>query len=150
VFETDHYDTVLFSVQLAELETSRYDPDENCFIAEDATNGNKITLCSLLTVTGISLKANINNWIQAISFFQDKCQTKLNPIDDPVLPIKAKALSDEEAEAARNAKQQGPSPAKVEKVMDNVASMAIDAMTKEIKFETLAEKEELDRQRLED
>jgi len=74
----------------------------------------------------------------------------LNPIEDPVIPIKAKELSEEEAEAARAAKQSGPSPAKIEKVMDNVASMAIDAMTKEIKFETLAEKEELERQRMED
>jgi len=69
VFETDHYDTVLYSVQLANLETLRYEEDENCFVAQDETSGNKITLCSLLTTTGISLKANINNWIQSIAFF---------------------------------------------------------------------------------
>jgi hypothetical protein len=34
--------------------------------------------------------------------------------------------------------------------MGSVTNMAVDAMAKEIKFESLAEKEEIDREKLED
>jgi hypothetical protein len=34
--------------------------------------------------------------------------------------------------------------------MSSVTSMAVDAMSKEIKFESLAEKEEVDREKMED
>jgi len=45
------------------LSVGQYPDDENCFVASDARVGVKITLCSLLTLTGISLKANRDSWV---------------------------------------------------------------------------------------
>jgi len=62
---------------LEDVEIEEYDPDPNCFTVNDESSDNKVTLCSLLTMTGISLKANRDNWVDSIEFFQEKCNEDL-------------------------------------------------------------------------
>jgi len=52
------------------IEIQSYPDDENCFVAIDGRVGKSITLCSLLTLTGISLKANRDLWVKDIGFFK--------------------------------------------------------------------------------
>jgi len=59
----------LWSAPLADVETKDVSDDENCFLSVDASSGTSIELCSLLTLTGISLKTNRDNWVQSIHFF---------------------------------------------------------------------------------
>jgi len=72
----------------------------NCFIAKNIATGGHVTLCSLLTLTGISLKQNRDHWVQSIGFFKDKCHEELPTINDPVIAIKAAEL-EAEVESAR-------------------------------------------------
>jgi hypothetical protein len=54
----------MFSVVLADLEISRYEPDaDDCFTVTNTANGKSVSLCSLLTLTGISLKENRDHWV---------------------------------------------------------------------------------------
>jgi len=54
---------------LADLEIEDFSDDENCLTVVDPGSNNRVTLCSLLTLTGISLKTNRDNWVQSIEFF---------------------------------------------------------------------------------
>jgi len=58
-----------------------YEEDENCFRASDSRAGKSIALCSLLTLTGVSLKANRDEWIKEIGFFKDNCHEELVKVD---------------------------------------------------------------------
>jgi len=77
VFQTDSYDDVLFSTSLESIGVQAYDQDENCFTAFDGRVGKSITLCSLETLTGISLKENRNEWVKEIGFFKEDCHKDL-------------------------------------------------------------------------
>jgi len=67
----------LYSAPLPDVEIEDFADDENCLTVVDGSSGNQITICSLLTLTGISLKTNRDNWAQSIEFFQDKCNSQL-------------------------------------------------------------------------
>jgi hypothetical protein len=69
VFQSANYDTVLFSSPLSAIGVGPYGDDDACFVAMDSRVNVGITLCSLLTLQGISLKANRDEWVREIGFF---------------------------------------------------------------------------------
>lgn len=64
VFQNVHFDTVVFSTELDDLELTAYPEDESCFVATAVERSEKIKLCSLGTIMGISPKANRDEWVE--------------------------------------------------------------------------------------
>jgi len=110
------------------------------------------------TLTGISLKENRNEWVREIGFFKEDCHKDLRSyeagsfpgIDSSIANLKKGSALAEEEEAKSSASAAnapaGPNP----EAIGAISQMAIDAMSKEAKYESLAEKEELDREILEE
>jgi len=134
-----------------------YEKDENCFTAYDGRVGKGITLCSLETLQGISLKENRNEWVKQIGFFKEDCHKDLTAYDagffkgdTSIADIKRAAVAAEEDEARTSATASNAPAGPSNNALGAVSNMAIDAMSKEAKYEALAEKEELDREILEE
>jgi len=138
----------LFSTHLETIGIKSYDKDENCFTTFDTRVGKGITLCSLETLTGITLKDNRNEWVKQIGFFKEHCSDNLKIVDydKSIADIKRGEAELEEDEAKNSAGGKAPSA----DALGQVSNLAVDAMSKEAKYEQLAEQEELDREILEE
>lgn len=81
-----------------------------------------------------------------IIFFQEKCHYRIPtiPKDDELLLLKAVELENtiHEEKTISNSFQMP----KLDSVLGDVTNMAVDAISKEIKYEAFAEKEEVDRE----
>lgn len=74
VFQTTKYDDVLFTSELDDLVISEFADDEGCFKAKNENTDVEVTLCTLASVTHITLKQNRDEWIKQIGFFRDHCR----------------------------------------------------------------------------
>jgi cell fate (sporulation/competence/biofilm development) regulator YlbF (YheA/YmcA/DUF963 family) len=81
-----------------------------------------------------------------ISFFQQKCHYKMAaiPKDDELLMLKAQELENTVHETSTMGNLFAMP--KLDNVLGDVTSMAVDAISKEIKYEAFAEKEEVERE----
>jgi len=103
VFESDDYQTVLFSMNLENLksiENFSEDP-EDCFVLKDCTNEKRVVLCGFSS--GMERPSQQKReWIKQIYFFRDKCQDEGNLYTDEILLLKKRALEEEALERRAN------------------------------------------------
>ena len=117
----------------------------DCIDVKDRRSGKKRTLCTMNMYMSDAAQ-NINRWKEMVLFFQQKCHFKLAavPKDDELLFLKAQELENAVHESA-TAGNAFALP-KLDNVLGEVTSMAVDAISKEIKYEAFAEKEEVERE----
>ena len=136
---------------------AEYADDEGCFKAKNEDTDVEVVLCTLASVTHITLKQNRDEWIKQIGFFRDHCRQTI-PVEAPDLDIadikkQEVEMETEEAQAAAAPAQSGGGGGGGGgggSEEEEVSKMAVDAMAKEAKYEKLAEKEELDREVMEE
>lgn len=151
VFQTTKFDSILFSVALADTALTKFGDDTACFRLVNQADGKSVALCSLPTIMGDSMENNRNEWVKQIGFFRDNChkQLQVQPPDMDIANIKAGEVEMEQEEAQQRAQGSGGS-SDTGKKMEQVSQMAVDALSKETKYEKLAEQEELDREVLQE
>lgn len=127
VFESEDYQTVIFSINLENLKTIENFPEdsENCFVLKDCTADNKITLCGFANSKEKSSQQK-REWIKQIYFFRDKCQEEDNNYTDEILILKKRALDEEAMERrAHNLDKNQKKYKKVEEKLEKLQNLAM-------------------------
>lgn len=149
VFAGEHYDSIAFSASLADimLVENYLDDPVNCFQVKNIKSRQKITLCSLTEARESPEKIK-QSWIKAIMFFRNYCFEGLkfapDHEPDPIIEMKRQELEQEELDrnAAGDTEMDTRKAADLAKSLQEMQALAMNAISKEAKYEQLQENEE--------
>ena len=133
VFESDDYQTIIFSMNLENLKTienSSEDP-ENCFILKDCIHENRISLCGFSSGIEKASKQK-KEWLKQIYFFRDKCQEDGNKYNDEILLMKKRALDEESLERRVSGRKVRENSEKMERKLEKLQNLAMIVCKKKI------------------
>ena len=126
VFESDDYQTVIFSMNLENLksiENFAEDP-ENCFVLKDCTVEHRVVLCGFSS--GIERQsAQKREWVKQIYFFRDKCQEEGNLYTDEILLLKKRALEEEALERRANGNHNKEKMERISNKLEKLQNLAM-------------------------
>jgi len=143
IFETSHTKDVILSVLLPNIIVVN-SKNTNCIDIIDKKTHVQETLCSM-GMLGSDHEQDIAHWKEEIKFFAEKCYKKLPivAVNKNIISLRQKELEAAEAEMKQNANVLSTN---LNDQMSDVTNLAVDAITKEMKFESFAEQEELQRE----
>lgn len=128
VFESDEYSAILFAINIANIKTIenfREDPD-SCFVIQDCTNSNRITLCGFSTSPRQRPSQQKKEWVKQIYFFRDKCQEEgYNQFTDEIFLMKKRAIEAEAMERRANHHMDGERLGKMQQKLEKLQYLAM-------------------------
>ncbi len=148
VFESSHYDTVAFSVNLRSITSIEKHPDDPkaCFVVNTDDN-KRIVLCAMRGDSSNSAEIIKNEWVKQIFFFKDHVDAPLEIKvfeDDDITKIKKHELQirmEEEANARMEEERTKTVIHSNEYKVKQADSVAINAISKELRYEALMTQE---------